>query len=108
MNVIAKEYVASRSDNRGVLVLSKYAGAAEELSGAILVDPNNCYELTEALRQAVDMRPAEQNRRMRAMRFQVNSTSTRSWGEGFLKVLRATGRGVVTTRRRQDLPDLSS
>ena len=93
MNVIAKEYVASRTDNRGVLVLSKFAGAADELDTALLIDPNNCVELTEGLRQAVDMSPAEQYRRMRSLRHQVNSTSTRNWGEGFLKVLSATSVG---------------
>ena len=90
MNLIAKEYVASRADDRGVLVLSKFAGAAEELTKAILVDPKNNFELAEALRQAVKMGPAEQARRMRVMRAKVTKNCARSWGEGFLGALRAT------------------
>src|ERR1019366_8975451 len=90
MNVIAKEFVASRADNRGVLVLSKFAGAAEELSDAILVDPNNHLEVAGALQRAVTMGPAEQTRHMRAMRTKVHATTARSWGEGFLGALRTT------------------
>lgn len=90
MNVIAKEFVASRTDDRGVLVLSKLAGAAEELNDAILVDPYNHLEVAAGLKRAVTMGSAEQTRHMRAMRTKVHATTARSWGEGFLGALRAT------------------
>ncbi len=62
MNLVAKEFLAARTDLRGVLVLSHFAGAAEELSEALLVNPYAVDEFAEALRQALTMPEAEQAR----------------------------------------------
>lgn len=55
MNLVAKGYVASRSDGKGVLILSEMAGAAKELREALIVNPNNKDEIAEAIRKALEM-----------------------------------------------------
>ena len=62
MNLVAKEYVASRVDDDGVLVLSEFAGAADELQEAVSVNPYDVDGLTAAMRQALEMPPAERQR----------------------------------------------
>ena len=71
MNLVAKEFVAARTDGDGVLVLSEFAGAAAELAEALLVNPYDLDGHGEALRRALEM-PAEERRiRMRALRERV-------------------------------------
>jgi trehalose 6-phosphate synthase len=79
MNLVAKEYVAARHDLRGVLVLSRFAGAAQELGGALLVNPYAVDEFAEALRSALAMPGAEQERRMRRLRQQVADNNIYRW-----------------------------
>ena len=67
MNLISKEYVAARTSRDGVLILSRTAGASKELSQAILVDPTNISEISDALARALDMKKNEQTRRMTLM-----------------------------------------
>jgi trehalose 6-phosphate synthase len=87
MNLAAKEYVASRVDNRGVLVLSEFAGAAAELPQAILVNPYDLDGLKAALRRAVTMDPAQQRQRMRVMRQHIRTHDFAHWHETFLASL---------------------
>ena len=68
MNLVAKEYVAARDDERGVLVLSQFTGAARELTEALIVNPYDLDEASAALAAALNMSPEEQRDRMRAMR----------------------------------------
>jgi trehalose 6-phosphate synthase len=68
MNLVAKEYVAARDDERGVLVLSQFTGAARELTEALIVNPYDIEEASSALATALKMSPEEQRERMRAMR----------------------------------------
>ena len=68
MNLIAKEFCASRVDERGVLVLSEFAGAADELTRALLVNPHDVDGVANAMERALAMPPAEQARRLRPMR----------------------------------------
>src|SRR5207344_2623254 len=68
MNLVAKEYVASRTDGSGALVLSEFAGAAQELRGAILVNPHDLDGLKDAIRYAVTLPPEEARARMQRMR----------------------------------------
>lgn len=68
MNLVAKEYVASRKDEGGALVLSQFAGAAPELTDAILINPYDREEFSEGLRSALSMAPEERTKRMRKMR----------------------------------------
>jgi trehalose 6-phosphate synthase len=79
MNLVAKEYVAARHDLRGVLVLSRFAGAAQELDGALLVNPYAVDEFAGALRAALAMPEGEQERRMRRLRQQVADNNIYRW-----------------------------
>ncbi|MBL8796411.1 MAG: trehalose-6-phosphate synthase [Planctomycetia bacterium] len=80
MNLVAKEFVASRTDQRGVLVLSQFTGAASELTDAVLVNPHDLDELAEGLHQALTMPEPEQEWRMRRMRQQVADYNIYRWG----------------------------
>jgi trehalose-6-phosphate synthase len=87
MNLVAKEFVASHIDDDGVLILSEFAGAAEELTEALLVNPYDADQIAERLRQAMEMEPAEKAARMRAMRAKVHANNLERWSENFLSQL---------------------
>jgi len=89
MNLVAKEYVATRTDNRGVLVLSEFTGAADELRSAVHVNPHDIEGLKEAIMVAAQMPPAEQGRRMRALRRRVMEHDVVAWSNSFLDALAA-------------------
>ncbi len=89
MNLVAKEYVASRIDNRGVLILSEFAGAADELGTAVRINPHDIEGLKEAMMRAVEMSPGEQGRRMRSLRRRVLEHSVEDWSREFLDALAA-------------------
>ncbi len=84
MNLVAKEYVAARFDNAGVLVLSEFAGAADELRQAYLVNPYDINGLKTALVDAVRADPRDQAKRMRAMRAYVRNHTIEHWADNFL------------------------
>src|SRR6185312_11280947 len=86
MNLVAKEYVASRFDERGALVLSEFAGAAIELPQAFLVNPHDITGLKAAIMNAIDVSPQEAQRRMRAMRRRVFEYDVARWASTFLRV----------------------
>jgi trehalose-6-phosphate synthase len=86
LNLIAKEYVASRLDEQGVLLLSKNAGCAAELSkGAIVIDPVNADEFADGLAQAFTLEIEEKRRRMTTMRRVVGWNQLHDWAIGFLQ-----------------------
>ena len=87
MNLVAKEYVASRIDNRGVLVLSEFAGAADEMGSALLINPHDIDGLKDTIVRAIDMPAAEQGRRMRALRKRVRDHDVEDWSREFLDAL---------------------
>lgn len=89
MNLVAKEYVASRFDNDGVLVLSEFAGASDELKRAVLVNPHDIEGLKDAMMSAIEMSPAERATRMRSMRKRVFEDDVEKWSSGFLDTLTA-------------------
>jgi trehalose 6-phosphate synthase len=97
MNLVAKEYVACRHDNGGVLVLSEFAGAANELKDALLVNPHDTDGVKNALQAALTMNPAEAQRRMRAMRRQVLHHDVNRWARSFLDALGLPKGGEATT-----------
>ncbi|WOQ68571.1 trehalose-6-phosphate synthase [Microbacterium limosum] len=93
MNLVAKEYVASRIDNRGALVLSEFAGAADELGSALLINPHDIVGMKDTILRAIDMPGAEQGRRMRALRRRVFEHDVDAWSRSFLAALeQARGR----------------
>ena len=87
MNLVSKEYVACRHDLGGVLVLSEFAGAAAELTSALLVNPHDTDGVKNALYQAVTMDPDEAHRRMRSLRRQVLTFDVERWAQSFLGTL---------------------
>jgi trehalose 6-phosphate synthase len=89
MNLVAKEYAASRIDEQGVLVLSEFAGAADELVDAVVVNPHDPEALRRAILDAVDMRPKDARERMIAIREAVARSDVREWASGLLALLGA-------------------
>jgi len=90
MNLIAKEYIASRRDKTGVLILSEMAGAAKELGEAILVNPNNREEIAEALLEALEMPEEEQVRRNTIMQGRLKRYDVVRWVSDFMQELETT------------------
>lgn len=85
MNLVAKEYVAAQdADNPGVLVLSPFAGAAEAMTGAILVNPLDAEAIAEALREALAMPLEERRARHAAMMEHLHAVTAKGWAERFL------------------------
>jgi trehalose 6-phosphate synthase len=87
MNLVAKEFVAARDDEDGVLVLSAMAGAAEELREALIINPYDVDGFAAAITRAVDMDPEERQLRMRAMRRVVAGRNVFSWASDILEGL---------------------
>jgi trehalose 6-phosphate synthase len=87
MNLVAKEYLAARLDNRGVLVLSEFAGAADELGSALLINPHDIGGLKDTIMRAIEMPGAEQGRRMRSLRRRVFEHDVDAWSRSFLAAL---------------------
>ncbi len=79
MNLVAKEFVCARNDERGVLVLSRFAGAARQLGAALMVDPRAVGSSADVLRKALDMPYAEQAERMQRLRANVATFDARWW-----------------------------
>ncbi|MBI4263704.1 MAG: trehalose-6-phosphate synthase [Acidobacteria bacterium] len=87
MNLVAKEFVAARDDEDGVLVLSELAGAAQELREALIINPYDIDGFADALITAIDMAPEERRRRMRAMRRVVAGRNVFGWASDILEGL---------------------
>ena len=84
MNLVAKEYVACQVDERGVLMLSRFTGSAEEIEGACLINPFNVDGFVSAIRMSLDMSPDERRRRMRRMRRQLHNSTIFDWLDSIL------------------------
>jgi trehalose 6-phosphate synthase len=84
MNLVAKEYIASRTDEKGVLVLSSFTGASKELKDALIVNPYDVEENADALYRALKMSPDEQRYRMQRMRAVVSNNNVYNWAAQFL------------------------
>jgi trehalose 6-phosphate synthase/phosphatase len=90
MNLIAKEYIAAKTDGKGVLVLSEMAGAAKELGEAVIINPNNREEAIETLERALTMEEDEQIERIRAMQNRIQRYNVTRWAEEFIDKLNHT------------------
>ncbi len=100
MNLVAKEYVTCRYDERGALVLSEFAGAAEELTRAFLCNPHDIEGLKDTIVRAVSSTPSEQRRRMRTLRRRLATHDVQRWANQFLDALDAApGRPASTGSR---------
>jgi trehalose 6-phosphate synthase len=87
MNLVAKEYVAARFDDDGVLVLSEFAGAADELKRALRINPHDIDGLKETMLQAISMTKRERSARMRSLRKRVLEYDVARWSTSFLTTL---------------------
>ncbi len=87
MNLVAKEFVASHPADNAVLILSEFAGAAEELTDALLVNPYNPDAISDRLKEALEMRPEARAARMRALRETIRHNNLERWSANFLKAL---------------------
>jgi trehalose 6-phosphate synthase/phosphatase len=109
MNLVSKEFVASRHDGTGVLILSELAGASKELHEALLVNPNNLDQIAEAIREAIEMPVEEQVRRNKVMMQRLQRYNIHRWASEFMNSLEGVKeiqqvrltRKVNTTRMHQ-------
>ncbi|WP_270090303.1 bifunctional alpha,alpha-trehalose-phosphate synthase (UDP-forming)/trehalose-phosphatase [Sphingobacterium sp. SYP-B4668] len=88
MNLVCKEYIASHPEGRGVLVLSEMAGAARELTEALIVNPNDAAGVAASLREALEMPVAEQTERMMPMLANIRKFNIHHWVRQFMERLR--------------------
>ena len=95
MNLVAKEFVASRPDDDGVLVLSQHAGASAELRAALLVDPTDVEGLVDTYVRALTMPPLERRVRMRRLRRTVRRHDVHQWVRASLLSFGADQVGLV-------------
>jgi trehalose 6-phosphate synthase len=105
MNLVAKEFAAARDDERGVLVLSQFTGAAREMTEALIVNPYDLEEASSALDRALRMPVREQQDRMRAMRSLIGEFNVYRWaGRMLVDAARLRRRERWTGRRPERLP----
>jgi trehalose 6-phosphate synthase len=87
MNLVAKEFLAARSDERGVLILSQFTGAARELRDALLVNPYDIDQTAEAIRAALEMDPEERQLRVHRMRRSIRENNIYRWAGNLITEL---------------------
>ncbi|MBT4484132.1 MAG: bifunctional alpha,alpha-trehalose-phosphate synthase (UDP-forming)/trehalose-phosphatase, partial [Candidatus Latescibacteria bacterium] len=87
MNLIAKEFIATKRDGKGVLILSEMAGAAKELSEAMIVNPNNFERIADSIHRALTMSGKEQIKKNRSMQKRLQRYTVQKWAEDFIKTL---------------------
>ena len=101
MNLVAKEFVAARDDEQGVLILSQFTGAARDLAEALIVNPYDTEQSAAAMQMALTMSPEEQRARMRSMRNLVQEFNVYRWaGRMLLDAARMRHRSRVMARAR--------
>jgi alpha,alpha-trehalose-phosphate synthase [UDP-forming] len=109
MNLVAKEYCACRIDENGALILSHFAGAAEQLkTGALLVNPYDVEEVADTILKAFRMSPAERTARMKRMRRMVRKENVFWWVDLFLKAGATLGRSSRVFEKRRGSATLQS
>ncbi len=97
MNLVAKEYLATKIDGRGVLILSETTGAAREMGDAIIINPNNIEEIAQAFADALAMPEKEQIERNRAMQERIKRYDISRWAKDFIDKLHETVKVEVGT-----------
>ncbi|MCC4211127.1 bifunctional alpha,alpha-trehalose-phosphate synthase (UDP-forming)/trehalose-phosphatase [Leeuwenhoekiella parthenopeia] len=90
MNLVAKEYIATRTNKTGVLILSEMAGAAQEMSEAVIINPNNFEEIADALKLAIEMPEDEQIKRNKFLQKRLKRYNVEKWAEDFMNALYET------------------
>jgi len=87
MNLVAKEFVAARSNNDGVLILSRFAGASQELQGALIINPYNIEQVSDAIKTALEMPLKNQRYRMKQMRQVIMEHNIYSWAANLIRTM---------------------
>jgi trehalose 6-phosphate synthase/phosphatase len=87
MNLVAKEFVASRKDQQGVLVISEMAGAARELTDALTINPNDVLEMAQKIKEGLEMSRPEQQYRMENMQRRISNYNVQTWANDFMTEL---------------------
>jgi len=106
MNLVSKEYIASRTDDTGVLILSEMAGASKELIEALIVNPNNLGELSNAIIQGLEMTTEEQTTRMKSLKQTVAKFDIKHWVKIFMDQLKEVKITEQSRRARHVSKDL--
>ena len=105
MNLVAKEYVATRVNQDGVLILSEMAGASKEMNEALLINPNNFEQLADTLKHAIEMPAEEQSKRIKILQKRLQRYSVEKWADEFMKSLNDTkkiGKTIVAKKMDKD------
>lgn len=105
MNLIAKEFLATKTDGRGVLILSEMAGAASELGEALIVNANDVDALVRAIKKSLEMPPAEQVQRNRLMQQRLSHYTVAHWARDFLGELEHIRRRQEQMHMRRQTPE---
>jgi trehalose 6-phosphate synthase len=108
MNLVAKEFVVSRDDELGMLLLSSFAGASRELTEALIVNPYDLDTAAKAMAQAINMSVSEQRDRMRAMRAQVRENNVFRWAGELLTDAARERRRVRLAERLATMPEVEA
>ena len=87
MNLVAKEYVAARNNSTGALILSRFAGASQELHGALIINPYDIEKSADMIKYALEMEPEEQFQRMKQMRQAILKNNIFTWASELLKTM---------------------
>ncbi|MES2971314.1 MAG: bifunctional alpha,alpha-trehalose-phosphate synthase (UDP-forming)/trehalose-phosphatase [Patescibacteria group bacterium] len=104
MNLVAKEYVATKQESPGVLILSEMAGSVDELPEALSINPNDSASIIEALEIALTMPKREQRQRLESMQRRLSRYTVQRWATDFMEQL-AHSKKVQAERREKDLPE---
>ena len=92
MNLVAKEYIATRTDKTGVLILSEMAGSANEMNEALLINPNNFEQIADTLFKAINMPELEQQRRNSILQRRLERYNVEKWANDFMNSLQRAKR----------------
>jgi len=99
MNLVAKEYVASKDNRKGILILSEMAGAIDELPEALSINPNDAHSLVGAMNEALRMPVREQKQRLEAMQKRLGKSTVQAWGNECMADLQGVLRGQHQSRK---------
>lgn len=99
MNLVAKEYVAAKRSQNGVLILSEMAGVASELTEALLVNPNDTRQVAQAIFEALQMPDKEKKSRMKAMQDRVSTYTVIKWAQDFISELEQTAEKTIPSTK---------
>ncbi|MBH1980745.1 bifunctional alpha,alpha-trehalose-phosphate synthase (UDP-forming)/trehalose-phosphatase, partial [Candidatus Saccharibacteria bacterium] len=103
MNLVAKEYVASKKRRGGVLILSEMAGAIDEMPEALSINPNNAHSVCEATHNALSMPMSEQKKRLSAMQKRLSVVTVQNWGKEFMGDLETVSKREGSSRKQLSL-----